>query len=827
MMSGQDRRSSGHADVTERLRILGPRSGLHWPAVIAAGIGLLLSLIAAFAVGRWEQRVTEVAFKGAAETEVIVLQNGINEYLSRLATLRTLFESANDEVTRSEFEVFSRKLFEHHSGLLRVGWAPRVNRKERKEVEAAAIGDGIVGYQIKSLLPDGSVKPAPQNDEYLPIVYSTEPKTSTVYGIDYWSDPVRREALERARDNDVAVAVTTKIWHHPNAGSRGVLVCVPVYVKGTSRTTVKDRRRNLSGFVVGVFELPQLLQSVIAATAASTAIDISVYAPQAGGTAGEDQAVPDYSSAPPTSPPTLASAAGSQWSGALVIGDANWRVLATPAAGGRLSTRYDRAFVVLVAGLIVTSFVVGYLGLASRNSRQLALVNQRVLELAQLDALTGLPNRAFFLDRLQQVESHERQYDGSYSVIMIDLDRFKNVNDSLGHAAGDALLRQVANRLRSAIRETDVVARLGGDEFAIIQAGCPDQKSSALDLATRISMLIAEPFQLPNHQVEVGTSIGIAMSPEHGSDPQELLKKADLAMYRSKSTGRNYLTLYDDAMSAELEARNTLERDLRVGIARGQLQLHYQPVFDVQTGAWRSVEALVRWRHPEKGLIPPDKFIPLAEETGLIAPLGEWVLRRACWDARSWPNDITVAVNLSPVQLKQNDLFHVIVSALSESGLPPQRLEIEVTESVLMERGVENSAFMNRLKQLGISLALDDFGTGYSSLSCLTAFPFDKIKIDKSFVSNLTKRNESSAIISSVVALARGLDMSVTAEGVETREQFELLRAVRVNFAQGYLLGRPVPIGELFYRSHRTRPGWVSREEQPEGTVRRVSVANG
>ena len=733
------------------------RPGLHWPPGIAAGIGLLLSLIAAFAVGRWEQRVTEVAFRGVAETEVIVLQNGINEYLSRLATLRTLFESANDEVTRSEFEVFSRRLFEHHSGLLRVGWAPRVNRKERAEVETAAVADGIVGYQIKSLAADGSVKPAPQADEYLPIVFSTEPKTSMVYGMDYWSNPVRREALERARDNDIAVAVPSRIWHHPNAGSRGVMICVPVYVKGTSRTTVKDRRRNLSGFVVGIFELPQLLQSVLDASAASTAIDISVYAPPLRGDVGDDdRTTPDFSTIPQASPSKPAS--GWQWTGQLAIGDSNWRVLATPAAGGRLSTRYDRALIVLVAGLIVTSCMVGYLALAGRNSRQLALANQRVLELARLDALTGLPNRAFFMDRLQQVEAQEHAYNGCFSVIMIDLDRFKNVNDSLGHAAGDALLRQVANRLRAAIRDTDIVARLGGDEFAIIQAGCADQRASALDLGNRISDLIAKPFQLPSHQVDIGTSIGIAMAPAHGRDLHELMKRADLAMYRSKSSGRNLLTVYDEAMSAELEARNTLESDLRHGIARGQLQLHYQPVFDVKTGAWRSVEALVRWRHPEKGLIPPDQFIPIAEETGLIAPLGEWVLRRACWDARSWPHDISVAVNLSPVQLKQSDLFDVIVSALSESGLPSDRLEIEVTELVLLERGAENSAFMNRLKQLGISLALDDFGTGYSSLSCLTAFPFDKIKIDKSFVSNLATRHESSAIISSVVALARALE---------------------------------------------------------------------
>jgi diguanylate cyclase (GGDEF)-like protein len=435
-----------------------------------------------------------------------------------------------------------------------------------------------------------------------------------------------------------------------------------------------------------------------------------------------------------------------------------------------------------------------YLGLASRNSRQLALANRRVLELAQTDILTGLPNRAFFLEQLDEADSDERQRGGAFSILMLDLDRFKNVNDSLGHAAGDALLRQVALRLKSALRSTDVLARLGGDEFAIIQAECDDPRTGSIDLATRISKIIAEPFLLQGHQVEVGTSIGIAMAPEHGRDQEQLLKKADLALYRSKSAGRNCFTLYDEAMSAELEARNTLESDLRDAIARCQFELHYQPFFDVQSGDRCGLEALVRWRHPVRGLIPPDQFIPLAEETGLIVPLGEWVLKRACDDATSWPADIKVAVNLSPVQLKQAELFDVIRSALRSSGLPPERLEIELTESVLLERAVENHALMERLKSIGISLALDDFGTGYSSLSCLTAFPFDKIKIDKSFIGNLTKGHKSSAIISSIVALARGLGMSVTAEGVETHAQFEKLKTLGVNFAQGYLLGRPLPL---------------------------------
>jgi predicted signal transduction protein with EAL and GGDEF domain len=355
----------------------------------------------------------------------------------------------------------------------------------------------------------------------------------------------------------------------------------------------------------------------------------------------------------------------------------------------------------------------------------------------------------------------------------------------------------VAVRLRSTLRGDDVLARLGGDEFAIIQAGCHDQRASSIDLASRISKLIAEPFDLPGHQVEIGTSIGIAMAPEHGDDREQLLKKADLALYRSKSAGRNCLTVYDEVMSAELKARNTLEGDLRDAIARCRFEIHYQPYFDVQTGRRKGVEALIRWRHPTRGLIPPDQFIPLAEETGLIVPLGEWIIWQACQDATSWPEDTKVSVNLSPVQFKQAELFEVIESALRKSVLPPERLEIEITESVLLERAAENLVFMERLNSIGVSLALDDFGTGYSSLSCLTTFPFNKIKIDKSFMGNLSMHQKGSAIISSIVTLARGLDMSVTAEGVETAEQLGGLKTLGVNFAQGYLLSRPVPIAEL------------------------------
>jgi diguanylate cyclase (GGDEF)-like protein len=768
------------------------------PTLVAAGVGILLSLAAAYAVGRWEQRITWGEFESVASTELIQMQNGVNEYLSRLVTLRTLFESANEDVTRSEFGVFGGRLFEDHPGILRVGWVPKIYRSERADFEASAANDGIPGYRIKSIGADGTIAPAPDSDFYFPVFFSTEAKTSRIYGLDYSTDPVRWAALQRARDNDAVTVVPTRLYKDPNSGTRGVLVSVPVYVKGTSRTTIADRRRNLAGFVAGAFDLSNLLQSIWTATAGSAGIIIHTYPPGLNGNEeSEQKSLPDYSSAPETAQSRRAFAKQRHWSGTLKIGDANWHVLAIPTPGGPLTARYDRALTVLTAGIVITAFLSLYLGLASRNSRQLALANRRVLELAQTDILTRLPNRAFFLEQLKETGSHEHWHKGTYSILMLDLDRFKNVNDSLGHAAGDELLRQVAIRLKSTLRDTDVLARLGGDEFAIIQAGYVDQQAWSIDLAARISKLIAEPFQLSGYQIEIGTSIGIAMSPQHGTDQEQLLRKADLALYRSKSAGRNCFTLYDEAMSADLEARNTLEGDLRYAIASCQFELHYQPFFDVESGRRRGMEALVRWRHPAKGLIPPDQFIPLAEETGLIVPLGEWIIRQACDDAVNWPADTKVAINLSPVQFKQAELFDIIESALQKSGLPPERLEIEITESVLLERAAENHAFMERLRNIGVSLALDDFGTGYSSLSYLTTFPFDKIKIDKSFIGNLSTRHTSLAIISSVVTLARGLDMSVTAEGVETPEQLEGLRTLGVNFAQGYLLGRPLPLGEL------------------------------
>jgi diguanylate cyclase (GGDEF)-like protein len=387
--------------------------------------------------------------------------------------------------------------------------------------------------------------------------------------------------------------------------------------------------------------------------------------------------------------------------------------------------------------------------------------------------------------------------ENPFTVLLLDLDRFKQVNDTLGHSAGDALLREVAARLKAALRETDSLARLGGDEFAIIQAGEVDQRSAATTLAQRVIQIVAEPFSIDSHEFNIGTSIGIALAPEQGTDPDALLKMADMALYRAKFDGRNGYRFFDPEMGAAANERLALEGDLRRALRNNELRLLYQPIVDAKTLRICAAEALVRWRHPTRGVIYPDKFIPLAEETGQIAQIGEWVLNKACADAVSWPADVKVAVNLSPVQFRKTNLPEVVMTALSRSGLSPERLELEMTETALIEAASECLPAFQRFKSLGITIALDDFGTGYSSLSHLTMFPFDRIKIDKSFTQNLTKRADCAAIISATLTLADTLNIATTAEGVETNDQCRLLRLAGVTSLQGYLFKRPMPVAEI------------------------------
>jgi diguanylate cyclase (GGDEF)-like protein len=421
----------------------------------------------------------------------------------------------------------------------------------------------------------------------------------------------------------------------------------------------------------------------------------------------------------------------------------------------------------------------------------------RIAFLAHHDMLTGLANRTAVAQKIDEAAARQRRWGEPFSVLLLDLDRFKHVNDTLGHPAGDALLREVAIRLKACLRDTDVLGRLGGDEFAIIQAGETDQRLAASAFADRLVNLIAHPFTIDGNEVNIGTSIGIALAPEHASNPEELLKMADLALYRAKSAGRNSYQFFTAKMNEAASTRRALETQLRHAIQNDELKLYYQPIVDSKTCKVCAAEALIRWQSPTNGLILPDEFIPLAEETGLITQIGEWVLNTACAEAAKWPANIKVAVNLSPVQLRKANLGDVVMHALAQSGLPPKRLELEITETALIESGMEFLPVLQQFKQLGVAVALDDFGTGYSSLSHLTMFPFDKIKIDKTFIQNLTNRADCAAIISATLTLAKTLDIATTAEGIETADQFRLLRLAGVTSLQGYFFKRPGPPSEI------------------------------
>jgi len=421
---------------------------------------------------------------------------------------------------------------------------------------------------------------------------------------------------------------------------------------------------------------------------------------------------------------------------------------------------------------------------------------EQITHMARHDALTNLPNRTLFREQLEKALRLVKRSD-QLAVFCLDLDHFKEINDSLGHPVGDALLKEVARRLGECITEHDTVARLGGDEFAVVQF-CSDCDPSAVALlASHIVEKIGEPYDIGGHQLVVGVSIGISLAPEDGKNPDELLKKADLALYRAKADGRGTYRFFETGMDARAQARRVLELDLRAALNRDEFEVYYQPIRDVASDSVVAFEALVRWNHSLRGMIAPVNFIPLAEETGLIIPLGDWVLRQACQDASGWSEDITVAVNLSPVQFKNPNLLSSVKAALLASGLPAHRLELEITESVLLQNSETTLAVLHELRGFGVRISLDDFGTGYSSLSYLRSFPFDKIKIDRSFVTDLATRADSMAIVRAVTGLGKSLGIVTTAEGVETEAQFDLLRREGCTQAQGYLFSKPRPAAEV------------------------------
>ena len=496
--------------------------------------------------------------------------------------------------------------------------------------------------------------------------------------------------------------------------------------------------------------------------------------------------------------------------GQVVLGVVEVYVDQTKEAGAIANAFFRIAIAVAaVIGLMLLAF--GYQFWLRLRAQRLA--EARVQYMANHDALSGAMNRSSFNEALNRATWRREAGGPGFSLLCIDLDHFKDVNDRLGHAAGDEVLRVATQRLREAVREGDAVARLGGDEFAVLLSGVTSE-ATVSPLAQRVVKLLAEPYDVAGQRVICGGSVGAAIHGVDGTDQAELLHKADLALYRAKAAGRGNYSFYDAATDERLKARRQLTQDLQEALHSEQLSLHYQSLHDSRNQALTGYEALLRWNHPTRGNVPPLDFIPLAEETGLIDQLGLWVLNRACADAAGWPEPLSVAINLSPAQLVHSDLVGLVRSALADNGLPARRLELEITESMLMTNTEQVLGQLHELSAMGVAIAMDDFGTGYSSLAYLWRFAFDKVKIDRAFTQNLNNDPKVNLIVRSIITLAHSLNIRVNAEGVETGQQMATLRAQGCDELQGFYLGRPGPLAGLTHAGRVAAGAPASRAER-------------
>jgi diguanylate cyclase (GGDEF)-like protein len=768
------------------------------PTFVAAIIGIILSIAAAFTVSLWENRYARLAFNTAAENYSMVLQNGVNEYLSKLLALRALFNSTDDQVTRSEFDAFARPVLEANSAIQTLSWVPRVLHSDRAAHEVAAAHDGLVGYGIKAIAADGSMAPSPEHDEYFPIFYATVPLTSRLYGLDLRSEPATLAELEQARDRDQLGFSQVPALVSADGTQHGFIFSLPVYRRGSAHDTVEDRRRNLVGFVHGSFVTAKMIETIIISSSTPQGFDLIFFEPNSGPNALALHTHNSRLRVQPRGPtPQAALMTGLHWTRTLRAGSQSWMTLvAVPMPEGPLTVRHDRAWIVLIFGLIISAGVAAYLSASGRHALRLARANRRTFELAQMDTLTALANRRAFVARLNKAFAARERGAKPFALLYFDLDHFKDVNDTLGHPVGDALLRQVADRVQGAVRNGDLVARFGGDEFAVLQTDVSDPTDAGA-LAAKICEIIAVPYLIEGNNVHITASIGISLSTLNVVGPDAMLIQADLALYRAKEDGRNCHRFHSVDLDRQVQERVTIADDLRGAVDRGELELYYQPQVELISGRIIGFEALLRWNHPHRGRISPAVFIPVAERSGQIISLGRWVLNAACRQLRSWQDQgipaVPMAVNISALQFKgSNDIERDIAASLNRWGIAPAMIEMELTESVLMEVTSQHRNRFENIRRLGIGIAIDDFGTGYSSLNYLTTYPVNRLKIAQELVFGVGSDPRNETVVRTAIRLADELGIEIIAEGIETEGQAMFLLSAGCKYGQGYYFSEAV-----------------------------------
>ncbi|MGA8612540.1 MAG: EAL domain-containing protein [Xanthobacteraceae bacterium] len=768
------------------------------PGVLAAMIGIAASVIPAFLIIQADNQDAERQFRVLAENHFMVLQNGLNDYVNRLKAVRALFDSSVEPVTRNEFEAFTRPLLSENAAFATLSWVPRIADLERAEHERMGVREGLPDYHIKDTGLDGKMTVSPERSEYYPIFYATVPITSALYGLDLRSETETLSELERARDQDCLGFSPVPTLVSTGGTQGGFLFSLPIYKRGSVHDSIESRRRNLVGFVHGSLITAKMVDLTMADNKTPSDLDLLFFA-----TGGDSQSMPFYvhPSRLRTSPLALmshaAAMAGVSWSQDLTVDGQRWlTMVARPMPGGTGTANHERAWTVLILGLIITAAVVAYIRASRLNASRMMQVNQKVSDLAQTDGLTSLANRRAFMERLGEAFASYERRGAPFAVLYFDIDYFKDVNDTLGHAAGDTLLRELAGRLIEAVRVTDIVARLGGDEFAILQTNVRDL-AAAGTLAAKIGELVRVPFVINGNQVHVSCSIGISRYKPDVAGPDAMMIQADLALYRAKEDGRNCFRFHSADLDHEVKERVVLADELRGAIGRNEVELVYQPEVELRTGRIIGLEALLRWNHPKRGQISPSVFIPIAERSGQIQTIGQWVLDAACRQLRSWQEagvaPRLVGVNISALHFKGSaELDREVAACLEKWDIAPEMIEIELTESVLMEITQQHNDRFERLRQLGVRIAIDDFGTGYSSLSYLANYPINRVKIAQELVFRVDTEPRSAAVVRAAIRLADELGIDLISEGVENEGQEAFLLSAGCEYGQGYYFSRPV-----------------------------------
>jgi len=765
---------------------------------VAASIGVYLLAVS------WQRQVATIDFESEAQAQLRVINTDLQDAASVLETMRGYMQSTDRPVDRAEFGRLSAVLHGRSVGLRDVGWAPRVTAEGRAAFERDGQASGFQGLEIKEIDSDRKIVRAGARAEYFPVLYlDSATPNPPVIGLDLGFAPDRRAVILRAIATGRPAATGPLFLLDTGKPNNVLLGYVPVL-----RTPGRTSGAAPDGLVFGAFQIDAMVENIVGPKRGMSGIDMYFFDP--AGVLGKRLIYWRPGSSRAVSAPDEASLrALPHFEGTVSIIDQTWGVLVLPSGGLDVGAWRRSTVLPLLSGLLLTFMVTAYLLVSLRRTTQLealtASLNEttaglhrqtrKIVHMARNDALTELPNRVAFHEAMYHAAARAARGE-AFAVLCLDLDRFKQVNDTLGHPVGDALLRAVAGRLGSLVREVDTVARLGGDEFSVVQANVAGPDAAAL-LAQRIIDDLRAPYDVLGHRIVIGATVGIALGGPEARDVDTLVRNADLALYRAKQEGRGMYRFFEPDMDARAQARRQLEMDLRGAIERQEFELHYQPLMSVSDRKVAAFEALIRWRHPTRGLVPPDAFIPLAEEIGLIVPIGAWVLRAACAEAAGWPEPVNVAVNLSAVQFVRGDVARQVAIALDESGLSPTRLEVEITETALLNDSEATLKTLHALRALGVRIAMDDFGTGYSSLSYLRSFPFDKLKIDRSFIRDLGETGESAAIVRAIASMGRSLGIATTAEGVENEQQMAQLVRDGCTELQGFFFGRPCPAADV------------------------------